>query len=201
MKQITGYHFTDLLLRDGRPLPRPNEWLKHKGDVVVCQQGLHASEHPYDALQYAPGKYLHKVVLRGDLESNGIPVDKWAGRERKIIATIDAELLLSDYVLWLYPEVWKEWTKSGGPLSTNVAVALIFAGRNSDQAVAARRLAASVSLSFNHAFRKRVRAKFARAVRAAFAAQTKTAAEVRKPRGCPERTRTSNIHQKRKRAT
>jgi hypothetical protein len=121
-KQITGYHFTGDTLRDGRPIPTVGAWLKHEGDIIVCQSGLHASKHPFDALQYAPGNKLHKVILRGDLQTHGEPIDKYVGRERKILATIDAEKLLRDFArgsalkvmhLWNAPEIVKDYLETG----------------------------------------------------------------------------------------
>ena len=49
----TYYHFTGDTLRDGRPIPKPGVWLKHDGPVIPCKSGLHASEHPFDALEPA----------------------------------------------------------------------------------------------------------------------------------------------------
>jgi len=88
------YHFTGDTLRDGRPIPKPGVWLKHDGPIVPCASGLHASEHPFDALTFAPGKMLHKVQLRGEITAHGNPTDKHCARERRIVATIDAENVL-----------------------------------------------------------------------------------------------------------
>ena len=122
MEIITGYHFTKDTLRNGEPIPPIGEWLKHEGKIIPCKLGLHMSEHPFDALQYAPGNILHKVELRGDLQSHGDPIDKWVGRERKIIATIDAEKLLREAArkfaldvvhLWDAPKIVKEYLETG----------------------------------------------------------------------------------------
>ena len=94
---MLGYHFTGDKLRDGRPVPPVGEWLEHEGEIVPCQSGLHASECSYDALQYAPGHLLHRVELEGDIVPHGDPSDKWVGRKRRIISTIDAEPLLRDF--------------------------------------------------------------------------------------------------------
>ena len=78
--------------------------------------GLHASEHPFDALTYAPGKMLHKVILRGDLQSHGDPIDKYVGRERKITASMDAEKLLREFARWcaLQDAAWDAtWDATG----------------------------------------------------------------------------------------
>jgi hypothetical protein len=88
------YHFTTNTLRDGRPIPPMGEWLTHEGDLVPCESGLHASEHPRDALTYAPGIRLHKVELSGDILEHGEPVDKVCARKRKIVASINAEDVL-----------------------------------------------------------------------------------------------------------
>ena len=85
------YHFTSNKLRDGRPIPPTNEWLVHEGKVIMCTSGLHASEQPYDALQYAPGHILHRVELDDVIDTQD---DKVVARRRKIVATIDAAELL-----------------------------------------------------------------------------------------------------------
>ena len=94
---MIGYHFTEKCLRDGRPIPPVGEWLAHEGPVVPCVSGLHASEEPFDALHYAPGPFLHKVELEGDLVPQGNPPDKWCGRRRRILASIDATAVLWEF--------------------------------------------------------------------------------------------------------
>lgn len=121
-KTILAWHFTNGTLRDGEPLPPIGQWLEHTGPVIPCKSGLHASLHPFDALQYAPGPWLHRVRLEGDLTPHGDPVDKYAGRRRKIIATINAEKLLRDFArwnarqvlhLWDAPKVVKDYLRTG----------------------------------------------------------------------------------------
>src|SRR5262249_421509 len=91
-------------------------------EIVACQSGLHASEHPFDALLYAPGPRLHKVVLRGELKPHGNPVDKYVGRERKIVATAYALDLLRRFAricalgvihLWDAPQVVRTYLERG----------------------------------------------------------------------------------------
>ena len=119
---MLAYHFTDDTLRDGRPIPPVGEWLEHDGKIVPCESGLHASEHPLDALNYAPGCTLHRVELEGDLMPHGEPVDKWVGRRRKIVATVDATALIKHFSrwcafqvihLWDAPEVVREYLETG----------------------------------------------------------------------------------------
>jgi hypothetical protein len=119
---MRAYHFTSDKLRNGRPIPAVGEWLKHEGEIEPCKSGLHASEHPLDALKYAPGPFLHLVELEGDLKSHGNPVDKWVGRRRKIIATVNMEELLKKFArwcalqvahLWDAPQVVREYLETG----------------------------------------------------------------------------------------
>ena len=119
---MIGYHFTGDRLRDGRPIPPVGEWLEHEGEIVPCVNGLHASEHPFDAMIYASGRMLHKVEIEGDLISHGDPVNKWVGRRRKIIASIDAEPLLRAFARWCAlraidpqaaPSVVREYLETG----------------------------------------------------------------------------------------
>ena len=104
---MKAYHFSRETLRNGAPLPAIGEWLEHKGPIIPCQSGLHASVHPLDALKYAPGSFLHLVELEGDLvEHEG---DKWVGRRRKIVASIDATPLLREFSRWCALQVIHLW--------------------------------------------------------------------------------------------
>jgi hypothetical protein len=58
-----AYHFHGKTLRDGRPLPLLGKWLRHDGEVKLCESGLHASVRLLDALQYAPGLHVDLVRL------------------------------------------------------------------------------------------------------------------------------------------
>ena len=115
---IAGYHFVGKTLRNGQPIPPDGEWLVHEGTIVPCESGLHVSEHPYDALRYAPGATLCLVELEGDLQSHGDPVDKWVGRRRRILVRIGADALLRRFAadealrvahLWRMPASVREY--------------------------------------------------------------------------------------------
>lgn len=113
------YHFVGDTLRDGRPVPKDGEWLEHEGHLILCSAGLHASEHPFDALKYAPGNTLCLVELGGeDLIRGG---DKVCARKRKIIARFDATSLLRRFAadqalsvrhLWKMPDVVKDYLET-----------------------------------------------------------------------------------------
>ena len=116
------YHFTGATLRNGEPIPRKGRWLKHDGQVIPCESGLHASPTPFDALQYAPGEMLHQVQLRGTIIPHGDPVDKFAASERKIVATIECTPILRLFArrvaldvihLWDAPQIVREYLETG----------------------------------------------------------------------------------------
>jgi len=152
MKEIQGYHFHNgKTLRDGRPLPDRGVWLVHNGPVVLCQNGFHQSRHPWDALQYAPGNYLSKTVLRGDIIEGE---DKDVGRERMIVATVNAERLLHEYGCWCAEQclpVWEAWAAgredADDPRKAIEAKRAWLRGEISDEELSAARSAASAACS------------------------------------------------------
>lgn len=115
----TYYHFTKKTLRNGSPIPPIGEWLTFTGPVAICRSGLHASQTPYDALQYAPGQMLHRVELEEVQEEHA---DKVVARRRKIVATIDATNLLRTFSrkqaltvihLWDCPAITRQYLETG----------------------------------------------------------------------------------------
>ena len=88
---MIAYHFVSNTLRDGSPVPKNGEWLKYDGKIELCASGYHASKHPFDALQYAPGNTLCLVDCRGEILEGD---DKIVASERMIVERFDAEGLL-----------------------------------------------------------------------------------------------------------
>ena len=89
-----------------------------EGAIIPCQNGLHGSPTPWDALQYAGGPVLWVVELAGEIVSHGDPVDKHAASERKYISKIDLTKTLCSFAarraltvihLWNAPEFVKEY--------------------------------------------------------------------------------------------
>ena len=89
MEQIKGWWFgtTDkkLLYDDNRKIVI-GETHKISGDIVPCHHGLHLSKRIIDALNYAPGPVIYRVVGSGVIIPHGDPVDKYACSERTYIA-------------------------------------------------------------------------------------------------------------------
>lgn len=122
---IRAYHFVGQTLRDGRPIPRDGECLRFTGEPILCKQGLHASQHPFDALRYAPGSTLCLVEIPSPDQMVGLQTDdgeyiyagpatvmddnKLCSIERTIIARIDATELLFYFARMQAVSVLDHW--------------------------------------------------------------------------------------------
>ena len=118
-RTIRAYHFVGETLRDGRPIPKTGEWLVHKGELEMCESGLHASRHPLDALKYAPGDTLCLVEMSGKILEQK---DKLVAEKRRIIKRFNAEKMLRLFArkqalkvlhLWDAPKVVREYLETG----------------------------------------------------------------------------------------
>ena len=81
-----AWHFCALkdgaaVLRDGRAVVVGEE-VVHKGQVVICESGLHASYRILSALNYAPGPAICRVVV-GDVVAE--QDDKIVCRRRTVL--------------------------------------------------------------------------------------------------------------------
>jgi hypothetical protein len=144
-----AYHFTGRALRDGRPIPAIGETLRHEGKLIICGQGRHWSRQPFDALKYAPGPYLHRVRVGGQIVEQD---DKGASTERTILATIDATDLLRRFAadqalsvahMWNMPQIVREYLTTLD--DTNRSAARAAAARAAAAAWAAARAAAAAA--------------------------------------------------------
>jgi len=116
---LMAWHFVGNTLRDGRPVPADGVWLKHAGPLELCASGLHASVHPFDALQYAPWATLCRVEVDGKTLTGN---DKVVARKRRIIARIDATELCRSFArrcalnvihLWDAPQIVRDYLTTG----------------------------------------------------------------------------------------
>lgn len=105
-KKYTGYHFVGDTLRDGQPIPKDGAWLVHLGLIELCSSGLHWSEHPFDALNYAPGYTLCLVECAGETRFSD---DKAVSTHRKIIKRINAEKIIRGFARWQAYQVLHLW--------------------------------------------------------------------------------------------
>jgi hypothetical protein len=65
-----------------------------KGDIIICERGMHASRRVYDALSFAHGSQLCRVQVWGDVAEQP---DKIVGRYREVLAIRD---VASELRLW-----------------------------------------------------------------------------------------------------
>ena len=119
MKKILAWHFVGDTLRDSRPIPADGEVLRHDGEMVMCESGLHWSRTPLAALGYAPGPTLCRVNVWGDTQEES---DKGISRNRVILWRMDCTDLLREFArrcaldvvhLWNAPEVVLNYLKTG----------------------------------------------------------------------------------------
>ena len=64
------------------------------GPLSLCNNGMHASLCPLDALQYAPGAMLCRVELSGDVLTGN---DKLCARSRKVLWIANADHMLHEF--------------------------------------------------------------------------------------------------------
>ena len=117
-----GWWFSDasgvLPHGDGRPIVI-GEKLSVKGKLVLCRNALHGSYHPFDALKYAPGPILHKVLFEGERIEDD---DKVGSRSRTILASVDATEMLRYFARrqalsvasnWAMPDIVRRYLETG----------------------------------------------------------------------------------------
>ena len=98
--QWLGWHW----LREDRKLQYPphtlveaGQTLISEGELVLCENGLHASRRALDALQYAPGPVVCRVVLSGTIVEGA---DKACATERTCLWLADATRTLHEFACW-----------------------------------------------------------------------------------------------------
>ena len=139
---LEAWHFVGAALRNGSPIPGDGEELVHEGELVLCASGLHASVRAIDALRYAPGGTLCRVVVDGDVLYAD---DKLCASRRTIVWRIDASSMLRDFArrcahsclhLWNYPQVVADYLSSGDDGLRSTAQAAADAAWSTAQAAA-----------------------------------------------------------------
>lgn len=89
---ILAWHFSNETLRNNIPIPKIGEVFTIPPPIIMCRRGCHASRRIIDALQYAPGCNLHRVILWGNISEGK---DKLVASNRVILWSINAKKLLS----------------------------------------------------------------------------------------------------------
>jgi hypothetical protein len=175
MTRILAWHFVGDRLRDGSPIPEDGEVLEVRPPLVMCERGLHASERLIDALLWAPGAMLCRVVCSGEIEHE---VDKLVCERRMILWRLEATEVLLEFArwcalevahLWAMPEVVREYLTTGDEVLRGLAdaeAAAVWAATDAAATHAAARAAAASAEAEAATAARRMR-KAATAARAA----------------------------------
>ena len=108
-KGTLSWHFAsaDRKLRygDGRLI---EQGVVHKieGKPILCSHGLHGSIRAIDALSYAQGSVVSRVIIRGDITKGE---NKLVGQEREYLWVVDAEETLREFSRWCALQVIHLW--------------------------------------------------------------------------------------------
>jgi hypothetical protein len=156
---IRAFHFVGEKLRNGEAIPPNGEWLSvDKSKLKMCEFGLHASEHPFDALNYAPGFTLCLVDIDSKILRQN---DKVCAEKRRIVARFDAKELCLKFArdcasdvlhLWNAPQVVKDFLATGENASASASASVsVSAAYASDAAYAAAAVSAAYAAAAAYA--------------------------------------------------
>jgi hypothetical protein len=98
-RSVLGWHFLaeDRRLRFGsREVVEAGKTYTAEEQLVVCQNGVHASNLAIDALRYAPGPVVCRVRLHGEIQHD---TDKSVARHRTVLWMADATAILHEFAL------------------------------------------------------------------------------------------------------
>ena len=141
MKKIKAWHFVadDRMLAHQPGLEvAPGYIYSEDGPIVICESGLHGSRNLLDALNYAPGSYLCRVEMWGDVTDLN---DKLVARHRHVIAAKDVAPELRLWACWCVRQQWHLLTDERSRNAVDVAERFT-RGEATQEALAAARAAA-----------------------------------------------------------
>ena len=95
-KKILAWHWAkaDLKTQHSNEPIAKGKTLKATGPLQLCENGMHASLNPMDALQYAPGLMLCRVELSGEIIQGE---DKLCASSRKVLWIANADHMLQEF--------------------------------------------------------------------------------------------------------
>ncbi len=116
---MKAWHFLkdDCSLRNkvnGRKYVKPGLKLTHKGPLILCESGLHASVRLIDALKYAPGSMLCRVECGGEIKTQ---TDKLVCTERTVEYMLDATDYLHEFACLSAEWALNKFVKNPDPRS------------------------------------------------------------------------------------
>ena len=113
-QRVESWHFLANDRRFGHDdgnIAAPGYVYSVEGPIKLCEWGLHASERAIDALRYAPGNMIGRVVLSGEIIRGD---DKLVATHREYLWIADAEETLRSFARWSALQVIHLWN---APLS------------------------------------------------------------------------------------
>lgn len=81
----------------------------YEGELIPCNQGLHASPTPFDALQYAFGSILWEVEIDDDAIPHGDPINKYVSHHRTYLRRFDLTRLCYQFAAIQALSVIDKW--------------------------------------------------------------------------------------------
>lgn len=114
--------------------------IRAEGPLVLCENGCHASLHPFDALLYAPGSMLCRVELGGKIVKGD---DKLCARSREVLWIADCDHLLHEFACLCAERALKQAKVNDERSYAAIRVKRLWLqGRATDKQLAAARAAA-----------------------------------------------------------
>lgn len=108
-EKVLAWHFLPSggrLANGDRRKVRVGHTLRHKGQIVLCESGLHASVRAIDALRYAPGPWVCRVECSGEIVRGN---DKLVCKQRKTLWMVDATDTLRSFARLCALDVIDKW--------------------------------------------------------------------------------------------
>ena len=139
-QRVESWHFLANDRRFGHDdgnIAAPGYVYSVEGPIKLCEWGLHASERAIDALQYAPGNMIGRVVLSGEIIRGD---DKLVATHREYLWIADAEETLRSFArwsalqvihLWNAPDIVRRYLESGDKSLRLVANSAAYSAANS----------------------------------------------------------------------
>jgi len=111
MKTIKGYKFLTSQNKsyNGDQKWKKGVWVNHKGELELCESGLHASRTPLQSLQYVYGDNWWIVGARGKFKED--KNDKFVCSEMRIIKRLPVKKILVKFAILCAKRCLKNYEK------------------------------------------------------------------------------------------
>jgi len=110
-KVVVGYKSVndELMSGHGSVKWEVGVWKKFRGGLELCKSGFHASEHPYDVLNYLQGNRLFRIEAKGKIIRGS---DKFVAEEMRLVREVKNFKRLSvEFAVWNAKRCLKNYEK------------------------------------------------------------------------------------------